>query len=215
MNLTAIDWIWHVRGDVPLAPALSGEDALDRLSPLFRQTGTSYERMTGLLRFRKQDPAAQDKMSVFDSGTLQVEQAPEGSVLRYRLSSKALLYCFLAPLLFLALAQVTIGINMLGKAPDKAASAKPEPEAKPIPMNPIDKALGAPEPEQPKKAGAKGGTANGGGGGDADEDGPRNRKPSPTPAYVFAGIFAVLYLVGRLLEDRLVKALFRKTLAGA
>ena len=64
-------------------------------------------------------------------------------------------------------------------------------------MNPIDKALGAPAPEKPDKK-------------KKDDD----DKPSPTPAYVFAAIFAVLYVVGRILEDRLVKSLFRKRLAG-
>jgi hypothetical protein len=64
-------------------------------------------------------------------------------------------------------------------------------------LNPIDKALGAPEPDPPKKKGKK------------DED---DKKPSPTPGYVFAGIFAALYAVGRILEDRRIKALFRKSL---
>jgi hypothetical protein len=67
-------------------------------------------------------------------------------------------------------------------------------------MNPIDKALGAPAPEKPKKDG-KG----------EDED----KKPSPTPAYVFAALFATLYVVGRILEDRWIKALFKKSLLGS
>jgi hypothetical protein len=55
-------------------------------------------------------------------------------------------------------------------------------------------------PEKPKKDGKK-----------SDED---DKKPSPTAAYVFAAIFATLYVVGRILEDRLAKSLFRKKLAG-
>jgi hypothetical protein len=70
-----------------------------------------------------------------------------------------------------------------------------------MPMNPIDKALGAPAPEPAKKD-------------DADMEEER-KKPSPTPAYVFAGIFAALYVVGRILEDRLVKALFKRNLLKA
>jgi len=68
-------------------------------------------------------------------------------------------------------------------------------------MNPIDKALGAPAPEKPKKDGA-------------DKAEGKNKKPSPTPAYVFAAIFAFLYLAGRILEDRLIKAQFKKRLLG-
>jgi hypothetical protein len=71
-----------------------------------------------------------------------------------------------------------------------------------MPQNPIDKFLGAPAPEKPKK-------------GDGDKAEGRDKKPSPTPAYVFAGMFATLYVVGRILEDRLVKALFKKRLLGS
>lgn len=208
MNLRFIDWIWHVRGSLALAPGQSGADAFDRLDPLFRQTGTSHERSNDRLTFRKKNQAAQDKMSVFDGGTLQIEQGVAGSVLRYCLTSRALLFCFLAPLLFLGFAQLTIVTTTLqkpsteagksGKASDAEKSAK---KAADVPMNPIDKALGAPAPEKPKK-------------GD-EEPGRRNRKPSPTPAYVFAAIFAVLYVVGRILEARLVKGLFRKSLLGS
>ncbi|WDF74619.1 hypothetical protein [Novosphingobium sp. KACC 22771] len=195
--LRHIDWIWHVRGQIPLPPGQSGDETLDRLTPLFRQTGTSHQRHQDTLSFRKKDPAAQDKMSVFDSGVLWVEN----SLLRYDLISRALLYCFLAPLLFLGFAQAIITINDLQKAPaELTAKAKHKPEAV-LPLNPIDKALGAPEPDKP---GSEGG----------DEEGPKSKKPSPTPAYVFAGIFVALYLIGRVLEDRLVKSLFRKTVAG-
>jgi hypothetical protein len=69
-------------------------------------------------------------------------------------------------------------------------------------MNPIDKALGAPAPEKPKKK-------------DADKERGDDDKPTPTPAYVFAAIFATLYVVGRILEDRLVRTLFRKRLLGS
>ena len=91
MNLRFIDWIWHVRGSLTLAPEQSSDDAFNRLDSLFRQTGTSHERTNDTLIFRKKDQAAQDKMSVFDGGVLQIEKGVAGSVLRYHLISRALL----------------------------------------------------------------------------------------------------------------------------
>jgi hypothetical protein len=194
-----IDGIWHVEGSLPLAPGQSVEDAFERLDPLFRQTGTTRERTGDTLSFRKEIQAAQDKMAVFDGGVLRIEQDAPGLMLRYRLASRALLFCFLAPLLFLAFAQATIVLGKFEKARTEAKGKKPEVKKPPVVLNPIDKALGAPEPDPPKKKGKK------------DED---DKKPSPTPGYVFAGIFAALYAVGRILEDRRIKALFRKSLLG-
>lgn len=206
MNLRFIDWIWHVRGSLALAPGQSSDDAFDRLAPLFRQTGTSHDRKNDTLTFSKKDQAAQDKMSIFDGGALHIERGVAGPVLRYHLVSRALLFCFLAPLFFLAVAQFTIVLGKYQKP--SAAAAKPaevtkKPAAKDavVPLNPIDKFLGAPAPEKPKK--------------DGDSPGKRGKKPSPTPAYVFAAIFATLYLIGRILEDRLIKAQFRKRLRGS
>ena len=205
MNLRFIDWIWQVRGSLPLAPAQSGCDAFDRLDPLFSQPGTSHERTFDRLTFAKKNQAAQDKMSIFDGGVLLIEKAAGGAVLRYRLTSRALLFCFLAPLLFLGIAQLTLFTGSLEKPKSdavKAAEAKKAAakDATP-PMNPIDKALGAPAPEKPgKKA--------------ADEARGRDKKPTATPAYVFAAIFAALYVVGRILEDWLIRRLFRKRLQG-
>jgi hypothetical protein len=198
VNLRFIDWIWHVRGSLALAPDLSRADAFDRLDPVFRQTGTSHDRADDMLVFRKKDAAAQDKMSIFDSGTLKIEDGPAGTVLRYHLISRALLFCFLAPLLFIGFAQLTIvvGERQKAAAAAKAEKAAKKPELAALPMNPIDKALGAPAPEKPKKK----------------KDGEGKKKPSPTPAYVLAGMFATLYVIGRVLEDRLVKSLFRKRL---
>jgi hypothetical protein len=211
VNLRYIDWIWHVRGSAALAPGQSSDDAFDRLDPLFHQSGTSHERTGSTLVFKKQDQAAQDKMSVFDSGTLKVEDGEDGRVLRYDLISRALLYCFLAPLLFLGIAQITIAIGKYEKASaaaEKAAGKAKKPEAKKpdAPMNPVDKFLGAPAPDKAKKK------DDDGDGGD-DGGGPK-KKRSPTPAYVFAGIFAALYVIGRILEAWLVNTLFRKRLQG-
>ena len=193
MNLPFIDWIWHVRGSVTLSLGQSGDDVFNRLDPLFRQTGTSHQRTQDTLSFIKKAPAAQDKMSIFNRGALRIERGVAGSVLHYHLISRALLFCFLAPLLFLGIAQLTIAINKWDK---------PHPQDAPKPvvrsMHPIDKALGAPVPHTPNPA---------------DSGAERNTKrPSPTPAYVFAGIFATLYVVGRILEHRMVKALFEKRL---
>jgi hypothetical protein len=200
VNLRFIDWIWHIRGSLVLAPGQSGDQAFDRLDPLFRQTGTSHQRTSDTLTFRKKDQAAQDKMSVFDGGVLRIEGGATGAVLRYHLTSRALLFCFLAPLLFLGIAQFTIVVVKHQKPSTDAAKSEKK-DAQMPPMNPIDKALGAPAPEKPKKDGA-------------DKAEGKNKKPSPTPAYVFAAIFAFLYLAGRILEDRLIKAQFKKRLLG-
>ena len=217
MNLRFIDWIWHIRGSVALAPGQSGDEALDRLDPLFHEFGTSHERAGDTLTFRKKDPLAQDKMSIFDGGVLRVEEAADGRVLNYHLTSKALLYCLLAPLLFLALAGISVGLNMIDKpTAAEAAAAKREAEEKEkkfaaLPQHPIDSFLGAPAPEKPKtdaekkKEEARKKAAG--------EDEPQSDH-NPIPAYVFAGIFVALYIGGRILEAWLIKRLFRKRLAG-
>ncbi|WP_395330723.1 hypothetical protein WBP06_00390 [Novosphingobium sp. BL-8H] len=210
MTSRFIDWIWHIRGSLTLAPGQSSDDAFKRLDSLFDEYGTHHERTDDRLTFRKKDQAAQDKMAVFDGGVLQIEQGAGGSVLHYHLTSRALLFCFLAPLLFLAFGQLTVVLGALEKPPtaaEKAADEKAEKEKEKAqaPMNPIDKALGAPEPEKPDARKDKDGK-------DKDKGKDKN---SPTAAYVFAGIFATLYVVGRILEDRLVRSLFRKKLADA
>lgn len=201
MNSRFIDWIWHVRGSLALAPEQSSEDAFDRLRPLFRETGTSHERSSDTLRFRKKDQAAQDRMAVFDGGILQVERGTAGSVLRYHLTSRALLFCFFLPLLFIGFGQLTIAVGKLEKP---AVEEKKKPEKAEVPMNPIDKFLGAPAPETAaeKKAKEK----------EKEKEKGDDKKHSPTTAYVFAAIFAALYVIGRILEDRKVKALFKRKL---
>lgn len=200
VNLRFVDWIWHVRGSLSLAPGQSNDDVFTRLDPLFAQRGTSTERDGDTLVFRKKDQAAQDKMSVFDGGVVTIEPGAAGSVLRYRLTSRALLACFLAPLLFVGLAQLTINFGKAPKPPEAesaAAKDKKKTAEKDVPkLHPIDVALGAPAPEKAKQ----------------DKE---DKKPSGTPGYVLAAMFAALYVVGRILEDRLVKALFRRQLLGA
>ncbi len=197
MNFPFIDWIWHVRGRLALPPGQSGDDTFGRLEPLFCQEGTVHQRTGDALHFRKRNPAAQDKMSVFDWGCLRIEKNVAGCSLHYCLTSRALLFCFLAPFLFLGIAQLTIVVDRFDKPklePAKAGAVAP--------MNPIDKALGAPAPDPEPSS-------------DADRLlKAEEKKPLPTAAYVFAGIFALLYVVGRIVEGRLVKALFRRNLMG-
>jgi len=230
------DWIWHIKGSLALAPGQSSEDAFDRLDALFRASGTSHERTSDTLTFRKKDQAAQDKMSIFDGGELRIETDAAGPVLRYRLASRALLFCFLAPLLFLGIAGLTVVVAKHEKAQAEATAKaekadkkklaekekkekEQEKKAAAVQMNPIDKFLGAPAPEKPKDkdkdkkaADAKGADKKDEKKKDEDEE---DEGPSPNAAYVFAGIFATLYVIGRILEDRLVKSLFRKRLLGS
>jgi hypothetical protein len=199
VNIRFTDWIWHIKGSLALPLGQSSDDAFGRLAPLFRQTGTSHERKSDMLTFRKKDQAAQDKMSIFDGGVLQVEQGSAGPVLHYWLASRALLFCFLAPLLFLSFAGLTIAVGKLEKPSTEESKKKDDKKDKVLPQNPIDKFLGSPAPEKPKKDKKK-------------ED---DKKPKPTSAFVFAAIFAALYVVGRILESRLVKSLFEKRLTGS
>lgn len=198
MNIRFTDWIWHIKGSLALPLGQSSDEAFSRLDPLLRQTGTTHERNSNALTFRKKDQAAQDKMSIFDGGVLKIEEGSAGPVLHYRLASRTLLFCFLMPLLFLSFAGLTVAIGKLEK-PSTEKSKKDDKKDKVLPQNAIDKFLGAPAPEKPKK----------------DKKTDDDKKPKPTTAYVFAAIFAALYVVGRILEDRLVKSLFKKKLAGS
>jgi hypothetical protein len=196
LNPRFLQWIWHVDGSLPLAQGQSSDDAFDRLDPLFRERGTSRDRSDDTLTFTKREAGAQDKMVVFDSGVLKIEQDSAGPVLRYRLASRALLFCFLAPLLFIVFAQATVFLGNFEKPKTEAKDKKAK--KPPAALNPIDTFLGAPAPEKPKK------------GKDKEDD----KKPSPTPGYVFAGIFAALYAFGRFFEARRIKILFRTHLLG-
>jgi hypothetical protein len=208
-----LDHIWRVRGEVPIDPALSPEEAFARIDPLLRTPGTSLAVEGGTLAYAKHNPAAQDKFATFTRGRLWIERAGAGAVLRFDLFSHALLLCFLAPLLFLGFAQLAVTINAYEKAAAKAEEAaskdkakdkdKEEKKDKPVPkLNPIDEFLGAPAPEDPakKKKDKK----------EEDEDEGRH---SPEPGYFLAGLFAALYLLGRWLEPWLARRRFRAALA--
>jgi hypothetical protein len=201
MNHRLVQWIWHVKGSLALPPGQTSDEVFARLDPLFRESGTTRQRDGSRLRFRKRDQAAQDRMAVFDGGELRFERGAEAPVLRYHLTSRALLFCFLAPLLFLAVARLTVIVGEYNKpTPAEIAAKEKREEAKAaLPMSPIDTFLGAPAPEKPKKKDPK----------SKDDD----DKPRPTAAYVFAGIFSVLYLVGRIGQARLVRRLFTARLS--
>ena len=194
-----VDWIWHVKGSVAIDPAQSCDEAFDRIEPLFHQVGTTHERNGSTLTFSKKDPVAQDKLATFESGVLRIEREASGLMLNYRLASRMLLFCFLAPLMFLAFAQVTVLISKWEEPKTEAATKEEKKEPAVLPQHAIDKFLGAPAPEKPKKD---------------DKSKEEDKKLKPTASYVFAGLFAFLYIVGRVLEARLVRGLFRKTLQG-
>ncbi len=205
-------WIWHIRGEVPLPADVSPDEAFARLDPLFAHAGTTHARMGDAVFVTKRDQLAQDPLSVVDNGTLRIEPGEQGPVLRYHLVSRALLYCFFAPLLFLAVAQLTVFLGTLDKptpaelAKEKAKKEKDDKKGE-IQLNPVDKFLGAPAPEKPKDE-----TKDSK---DKKKDGDEESKGfSPTTAYVFAGIFVALWVLGRLLEPWLIRRLFQRTLAG-
>lgn len=200
MNLSYIDWIWRIRGTVETGPAQSPAEAFRKLDSLFQEENTTTRIDGDTLHFTKRAQRPQDKMSIFDGGTLRVS----GGVLRYDMMSKALLACFLAPLLFFALGRVGVAFDEWRNPPElaaaKAEAAKKRSLVKPedVPMSAIDQFLGAPIPEKAKKGG--------------EEMGKRNRKPSMTTAYVFMGIFFALWVMGRILENVLIHSRIRKRL---
>ncbi len=207
MKLPFIDWIWRVRGSVPVDPSDSASDAFGKLDDLLKEKNTTYSMSGDTLAFTKGPQHPQDKMSIFDGGSWTVSNG----VLRYDMTSRALLACFLAPLFFLTVGHIGVAVDTWRNPPEvvkaKEEAAKKRSKVKPedVPMSTIDKMLGAPEPEKPKaeKGGKKG-----------EEIGKRNRKPSMTTAYVFMSIFFALWVLGRILEHWLIHTRIRKRLSG-
>jgi hypothetical protein len=205
MRLPYIDRIWRVQGQLPLDAPLQAADAFARLGPLFQTPGTDVAIDGDVLTYRKRNPAAQDKLATFTRGRLGIEDRAGATVLHFDVSSTALLLCFLAPLLFLAFGQLAEVANAWEKADAEEVQKTEKDEEKPKPkptLNPIDQMLGAPEPEDPAKKQEK----------DKAKDKDKG-KHSPTPAYVLAGLFALIYLVGRVLEPWLLKRTLTKALA--
>lgn len=203
LKLPFIDNIWRVRGELLLDKPIAPDEAFARLDPLFQAPGTTYNVDDDTLTYTKRNPAAQDPLATFTRGSLRIAPQGRGSVLRYDLSSTALLLCFLAPLLFLAFAQIAVGMNAWEKANVEASEQGKKDEDKPKAikkLNPIDEFLGAPAPEDPSKK--------------KDKKKDKGRH-SPTPAYVLAGLFFTIYLVGRVLEPWLIRRRLRSALAEA
>jgi hypothetical protein len=202
VNLRYVDWIWRIKGTLPIDPLHNPETVFRKLASLFHEPNTTSEVEGDTLVFTKKNQLPQDKMSVFDSGTLRVADG----VLRYDLMSRALLACFLSPLLFFAVGHVGVAFDTWRNPPEvvkaKADAAKRRSKIKPetVPMSPIDKILGAPKPEKKKKG--------------EEEMGKRNKKPSMTTAYAFMGIFFALWILGRILEHVRIHSRFRRMLAG-
>jgi hypothetical protein len=201
LSLPVIDHIWRVRGEVPIAPPLTPDEALARIAPLLDTPGSSYAITGPRLDYVKRNPAAQDKLATFTRGRFEVATRGARQVLRYDVFSHALLLCFLAPLLFLAFAGAATVINGWEKAAE-AAEAGEQPDGKPKPvrkLHPIDEFLGAPAPEDPAKKKKD------------KEEGPH----SPKTGYFFAGLFLAIYLAGRWLEPWLLRRRLRAALASA
>lgn len=170
---------------------------------MFQTSGTAYAVDGDTLTYTKRNPAAQDSLATFTRGRLQLASQGRSSVLHYDLSSTALMLCFLAPLLFLGFAQIAVGLNAWEKANVEVSkkAEKDEEKAKPVKqLNPVDVFLGAPAPEDPAKKKDK----------EKDKDKGRH---SPTPAYVLAGLFFAIYLVGRVLEPWLIRRRLRNALS--
>lgn len=201
MKLPLIDNIWRVRGAVPIDPALSPDEAFARLDPLLRTADTTLTVAGSSLTYAKHNPAAQDRLATFTRGNLRIERAGAGAVLRFDLFSHALLLCFLAPLLFLGFAQLAIALNGWEKPrAEVTEKAKDDSAPKPVKkLNPVDEFLGAPAPEDPNKK-------------KKDEEKDEGRH-SPDEGYFMAGVFALIYLVGRWLEPWLVRRRLRAALA--
>ncbi|MCX7284119.1 MAG: hypothetical protein NTX28_08745 [Novosphingobium sp.] len=201
VNLSYIDWIWRIKGRVDVDPSEPPAQAFGKLEDLFRKPNTTYQVDGDTLTFTKRNPLPQDKMSIFDRGTLSISN---GAML-YDMTSRALLACFIAPLFFYALGHAGVAIDNWRNPPEvakaKAEAAKKRSLVKPedVPMHPVDKLLGAPVPEKKK---------------DGSEIGKRNRKPSMQTAYIYMGIFFALWIAGRLLEHKLIHGRFRRMLHG-
>ncbi|UYV15358.1 hypothetical protein [Porphyrobacter sp. ULC335] len=203
LKLPYIDLIWRVRGEVPLDPKLTPAETFARLEPLLRTPGTTLSADGNTLAYTKDNPNPQDKLATFTRGRMWIEPAGAGAVLRFDLFSHALLMCFLAPLLFLGFAQLAVALNAWEASGPEAAEKAEKKDEKPKPvkkLNPVDEFLGAPAPEDPNKK-------------KKDEKKEDEGRHSPDQGYFMAGLFALIYLVGRWLEPWLVRRRLRAALA--
>lgn len=199
MKLPFIDRIWVARGTLELEQQLDPREAFNRLAPLFDPKEIELNSQSSTLTYRKANPEAQHKLATFSSGTLEFQSRGDTSEITYRVRSLALLLTFLAPLLFLAFGQTIVGIGMVNQALTAEEEKEDEEEKEPGELHWIDEMLGAPAPENPED--------------DEDEE-EEDEDHSPMQAYGLAGVFALIYLIGRILEPRLFRSTLRKALAG-
>jgi len=204
VKLPFVDRIWRARNSLPLETPLSAAEVFERLDPLIQTQGTTFRIEGNVLTYHKHNPAAQDRLATFTRGTLRVDAKDGRSWLSYDLTSPALLFCFLAPLLFLAFGQAIVAIGAYENA---KAEANPEEEKKDeekdedVKLHPLDVFLGAPVPEKKDDE-------------EKESEEKKDDKYSPKAAYILAAIFAALYVAGRILEPWLVRSRFRKALSG-
>ncbi|MGB3469376.1 MAG: hypothetical protein WBA51_00970 [Erythrobacter sp.] len=203
INLPFIDAIWRARGALVVDEEMTPAKAFERLDPMFQLHGTRYAVDGDTLTYTKENPTPQDRLATFTRGSLKVE-AQQGRIrVSYDVRSHALLYCFLAPLLFLSFAGLALGLNVIDPPKEKDETEESaEADEEPARLHWIDQMLGAPEPDNPDEKDDKEES-------DEDEVEPRH---SPTSAYVLAGIFFLIYCVGRFLEPFLLRRTLRRAL---
>src|SRR4051794_39251676 len=102
------DFIWHLRGSVPLDGVASNEVALNRMESLLeRQRKGVSERGADYLAFNEplwRDPFGGSwlAMVIYDRGRFWIEQGLGGRRLRYDLRSfQAMVFCLFGALMFL------------------------------------------------------------------------------------------------------------------
>lgn len=218
-NVPYLDRIWRVESFIEIEENLSADEAFKRMEPLFQTQGTTLERQDNTLVYSKKNPNAQDKLATFTAGTLRHEQAGGITRLSYDVTSTALFLCFLAPFFFLAFAGLTLVVNEL-EAPfvaaqkaeeEKKKAEEGEEEEEKIELHWIDQMLGAPEPEQPGEEDEEEKSEDRKKRGEEDEEEIEGNH-SPTRSLYLAGIFFLIYCVGRVLEPYLLKRTFRRAL---
>ncbi|MGY6637846.1 MAG: hypothetical protein ACXIUO_11990 [Erythrobacter sp.] len=207
LRIPYVEKIWRVEDSLIVDEPLTPAEAFERLDPLFQTDGTRYAIEGDTLGYLKTNPRAQDKLATFTSGTLRVEPAEGGTRLSYQAASTALLLAFLAPLFFLFFAQVMEAANQWERAKAEVSEGTKDTKKadtdkgadKPVrKLHPIDVMLGAPAPKDPNA--------------DKDKKEEPKDKFRTTPAYVLAGLFVAIFLVGRVLEPWLLKRTFRQAL---
>ena len=199
-----IDRIWRSRGSLCIEEQVSADEVLERLSCLFDAEEMTLDRMQARIDYRKFNPAAQDRLATFSNGTLRLTEEHGRKVVHFDVGSPALLLTFLAPVLFLALGGGIVGLGQWEEAKvvqQGEQEEEKEEEEEPAELHWIDQMLGAPAPEKPDKDKDE----------KEEEEEEENEDYSPNQAFGVAALFALLYLVGRILEPKL----FKKTLRGA